>query len=65
MRLGVSLDDALPAVCDLLPYARPNCGFRAALQRLEKSQALRSVAGSSNLDSCPSSVGASTAGSTA
>ncbi len=35
MLRGVPLDEALPAVCDALPAADPNSGFRAALKRLE------------------------------
>jgi ADP-ribosyl-[dinitrogen reductase] hydrolase len=35
MLKGVPLAEALPAVCDALPAADPNRGFRAALQRLE------------------------------
>jgi ADP-ribosyl-[dinitrogen reductase] hydrolase len=31
---GVPLDEALPAVCAVLPAARPNSGFRDALARL-------------------------------
>ncbi|RYC05658.1 protein-tyrosine phosphatase family protein [Nocardioides zhouii] len=30
----VELDDALPAVCGVLPAARPNRGFREALRRI-------------------------------
>lgn len=36
MTLGATLEEAMPAVCEVLPYARPNRGFRAALQRLER-----------------------------
>jgi ADP-ribosyl-[dinitrogen reductase] hydrolase len=34
---GVPLDEALPAVCAVLPAARPNRGFRAALERMAVS----------------------------
>lgn len=41
MLRGVSLDEALPAVCGALPWARPNAGFRGALER--SSSTLRST----------------------
>ena len=34
MLRGVPLEEALPAVCGVLPAARPNRGFRNALNRL-------------------------------
>lgn len=34
MLRGVELEDALPAVCEVLPAAHPNRGFRNALNRL-------------------------------
>lgn len=34
MLRGVELEDAQPAVCGVLPAARPNRGFRAALKRM-------------------------------
>ena len=36
MLRGVPLEEALPAVCAVLPAAHPNRGFRAALRRLEE-----------------------------
>ena len=33
MLRGVELEDALPAVCGVLPAARPNQGFQEALRR--------------------------------
>jgi hypothetical protein len=35
MLRGVPLDEAFRAVCDVLPWAHPNAGFRAALKRIE------------------------------
>lgn len=36
--LGVPLGTAVPAVCESLPAAQPNSGFRAALERIAKNQ---------------------------
>lgn len=38
MLRGVELDEALPAVCGVLPAARPNRGFRDALARLAATE---------------------------
>lgn len=38
MLLGVPLDEAMSRVCGVLPAARPNRGFREALQRLSAVQ---------------------------
>lgn len=37
MQMGYSLDEALPAVLDALPYCNPNSGFRDALERLDQN----------------------------
>lgn len=37
MLRGIPLDEAMPAVCAVLPAARPNRGFRAALRRLSST----------------------------
>ena len=38
MLRGVPLSEALPAVCNVLPAADPNPGFRRALQRLDEER---------------------------
>lgn len=40
MLRGVPLDRALPEVCDVLPMANPNRGFKAALKRLAEGGSL-------------------------
>jgi ADP-ribosylglycohydrolase len=39
MLRGITLEDALPAICAALPAARPNSGFRKALKRLAETGA--------------------------